>query len=346
MYVDLTGRKFGRLTVIKELESRYISGQKVRYWQCECECGNIIEVKSTSLTGKKRPTLSCGCLRVESTRNRHKDLTGKKFGKLTAIKMIEYDKNGRNLPNKWLCKCDCGNETIVQSTFLTDKEYGRKSCGCMTSEIISKTASETMRNRYENLEFCYDYKGKINKIHLFDLIEKDDIFDKCQSGEIKYCIYKATNIVNNMIYIGRTSRIKARIRQHVMTEVNDNQKFHIALKEYGLHNFKLEIIDYTNTYKKSVKKEAEWIAKLNSDNDTIGYNVSGKYSHNFVEIVQLTLNGEYVNEFNSINEAQRITKINNLSHCLNNPTRSSKNYMWVSKEFYNNLPKKYTYISR
>lgn len=40
-----------------------------------------------------------------------KDLTGQKFGRLTAIEFRGTNKSGNAL---WLCKCDCGNETVVR----------------------------------------------------------------------------------------------------------------------------------------------------------------------------------------------------------------------------------------
>jgi hypothetical protein len=53
------------------------------------------------------------------------DLTGQRFGKLTVLKLYGRDKNGII---KWLCKCDCGSETIVYGEAL---KIGRtKSCGC------------------------------------------------------------------------------------------------------------------------------------------------------------------------------------------------------------------------
>ena len=55
---DLTGRKFGRLTVLKLLPERK-NGQPV--WLCRCECGKTAEVRRSSLTSGQ--TRSCGCLR-------------------------------------------------------------------------------------------------------------------------------------------------------------------------------------------------------------------------------------------------------------------------------------------
>ena len=52
------------------------------------------------------------------------DLTGKRYGNLTVISK-SAPINGRS---NWLCKCDCGNETIVRTSNL---ESGHtKSCGC------------------------------------------------------------------------------------------------------------------------------------------------------------------------------------------------------------------------
>lgn len=56
--MDLTGKKFGRLTVIG-------TGEKPRYVLCQCECGNRKEIRATSLTKQKEPTRSCGCIQRE-----------------------------------------------------------------------------------------------------------------------------------------------------------------------------------------------------------------------------------------------------------------------------------------
>lgn len=59
--IDLTGRKFGRLTVL----CRVPSVNKRTKWKCVCECGNEIEVESYNL--KTGHTNSCGCWQKEAT---------------------------------------------------------------------------------------------------------------------------------------------------------------------------------------------------------------------------------------------------------------------------------------
>lgn len=60
---DLTGEKFGRLTVVERVG---LDKHKQNLWKCKCECGREIIVNSNRLcTGKTR---SCGCLRSGSNK--------------------------------------------------------------------------------------------------------------------------------------------------------------------------------------------------------------------------------------------------------------------------------------
>lgn len=52
---DLTGRRFGRLTVLSRAENR----NGVTYWLCKCDCGNEKEIRASHL--KDGGTTSCGC---------------------------------------------------------------------------------------------------------------------------------------------------------------------------------------------------------------------------------------------------------------------------------------------
>lgn len=66
---------------------------------------------------------------------KYKDLTGQKFGRLTAEEQFGRSESGRVL---WKCKCDCGNEKIVESTRLLTGVT--KSCGCYRIEELIKRA--------------------------------------------------------------------------------------------------------------------------------------------------------------------------------------------------------------
>ena len=120
--IDLTGQKFGKLTVIEYAGSDKNGHAK---WHCKCDCGVEKTVLGTSLV--RGFTTSCGCYHKEKAKaNNHKiDISGKRFGRLIAIKPVQNSKNG---DAKWKCKCDCGNETNVKYQHLKSGEI--KSCGC------------------------------------------------------------------------------------------------------------------------------------------------------------------------------------------------------------------------
>ena len=57
---DLTGNRFGRLTVIGRKEPH----GKIVEWDCKCDCGNEVVVRGNNLTSGN--TKSCGCLATEN----------------------------------------------------------------------------------------------------------------------------------------------------------------------------------------------------------------------------------------------------------------------------------------
>ena len=116
---DLTGQKFGRLTVVE----RAVGKDKRRvYWLCRCDCGNMKTTLKQQL--KNGMCRSCGCLNVEANKSRIVNLTGKKVGRLTVIEQAE----SRNGKLYWLCKCECGTTKEVVASSLQGNRV--ISCGC------------------------------------------------------------------------------------------------------------------------------------------------------------------------------------------------------------------------
>lgn len=61
--IDMTGKKFNRLTVIKRV---YREGCKKVLWLCKCDCGELDIVEGYALRNDK--VKSCGCLREEAVK--------------------------------------------------------------------------------------------------------------------------------------------------------------------------------------------------------------------------------------------------------------------------------------
>ena len=152
--IDLTNQRFGNLTAI-EIAPPFIqpSGKKVSAWKCQCDCGNIVNVRTDNLRNGHTTSCGCACGRI--------DITGKVFGRLTVI---EYNGDG-----EWLCQCECGNKVSVKTYNLNSGNT--KSCGCLqrdrTSEVSYKSrigevyGKLTVIERVENNRFghvCYRCK--------------------------------------------------------------------------------------------------------------------------------------------------------------------------------------------
>ena len=114
--IDLTGQRFGNLTAIS-FESIKVGEQYRTMWHCVCDCGNDTAVPVDRLRNGK--AVDCGRLCKLRKPKPHNDLTGQRFGKLVVV---EYIGN-----SSWRCQCDCGNEHIVKTSYLTTGDT--KSCG-------------------------------------------------------------------------------------------------------------------------------------------------------------------------------------------------------------------------
>ena len=131
--MDLTGQKFGKLTVLAKVEST--KNRLNKQWLCRCDCGNERTVKTSKLLSGKLK--SCGlCSRV-------RDLSGQRYGRLVVLEQAEpLISSGRKSP-RWLCKCDCGRTTIVLGINL--KGGNVRSCGCLSDDVHELQSRRTTK---------------------------------------------------------------------------------------------------------------------------------------------------------------------------------------------------------
>lgn len=86
------------------------------------------------------------------------DLTGQVFGRLTVLKRVSNNKHGQS---RWLCKCQCGVETVVIAGAL--KSGNTQSCGCLNKDVITKhglwVSERELYNVYRSMRNrCYNIK--------------------------------------------------------------------------------------------------------------------------------------------------------------------------------------------
>lgn len=108
---DISGQRFGYLTVIKRAEDHVTLGGNVHHkYLCRCDCGNHIEAQRALLVNGN--IKSCGCKRDSMIAEaKKKDLSGMKFGSLMVLKQIEdhISPNGERR-SQFRCRCECGRE--------------------------------------------------------------------------------------------------------------------------------------------------------------------------------------------------------------------------------------------
>lgn len=96
---ELTGQRFGRLTVIEyQLQHKTLPNGKrkaVGKWLCSCDCGMTTLVVGTDLV--KGKTRSCGCLKAECTKERN---TTHGYSKKERLYTIWYAMKQRCYYNK------------------------------------------------------------------------------------------------------------------------------------------------------------------------------------------------------------------------------------------------------
>jgi len=198
---DLTGQRFGKLTVINKVEG-YIAtnGSKPTMLHCECDCGKEKDILKDSLTSNK--TKSCGCLKKEKGDIDRKSLIGMKFGRLTVLYQTDYYflPSGKRVA-QWYCQCDCNldNPNFATASSGSLQSGNTASCGCFAKEQIYKA-----HKKYNS----YNLNGDCGIGHTF----KDEpfLFDLEDFNKIKeYCWcydkdgYVITNSNNKTIWMHR-----------------------------------------------------------------------------------------------------------------------------------------------
>jgi hypothetical protein len=150
-FIDLTGKKFGRLTVISRSEKNNYNRPM---WLCRCECGKEATVGGQPL--RHGFTKSCGCLHDSI---HLKDMVGQTFGRLTVIERAGSKGNGA----AWKCRCVCGKETIVSRHCLIHSNT--QSCGCLHREKLMEAIVTHGLHKHPLYQTWVTMKGRCENPH-------------------------------------------------------------------------------------------------------------------------------------------------------------------------------------
>lgn len=193
--IDLTGKRFGKLTVIKKHNQDKWGGWN---WLCMCDCGNETVVSGVHLRGMK--TKSCGCSRKESKNFSHKMTGSRIYSIWQAMKSrcyYEKSKAFKHYGGRGIKVCDEWKNSFIRFYEWSmkngyDENAERGQCTIDRIDVngnyepnncrwatIKQQANNTRRNHF------IEYNGKTQTVSEWanELgVEPDSIFNRLQKG--------------------------------------------------------------------------------------------------------------------------------------------------------------------
>lgn len=148
MKKDITGQNINGWQVIG-VHNPCINNHGEVLWDCICPtCGKI-----TTQTYYNLHKLNLKGCKGYKGKNAAVDISGQRFGRLTAVKYVGSNKGWGAI---WECVCDCGNTVNVKKGSLMTG--GTKSCGCLNRERLLTPKYDLTGNQFGFLKVIKQMK--------------------------------------------------------------------------------------------------------------------------------------------------------------------------------------------
>lgn len=156
-------------------------------------------------------------------------------------------------------------------------------------------------------------------------------------------IYKITNIINGVMYIGSSISIENRFKIHLRrlrNNTHSNQKLQNSVNKYGIENFTFSILSYQPDLSREDLLELEELILNSYDKEQL-FNLTFQTNGGGADAVSiptylLDLEGNIVKEFVSTRECFTYIGLKPAYKYLNTSAKKKGLYRIVTKEFYEN----------
>ena len=113
------------------------------------------------------------------------DITGKRFGKLVAIRPIGT--NGKSRMIQWECSCDCGKRKVIDGGTLRNGDT--KSCGCEQYNISSRKARSAKLTKPKEIAVSTNFYHRLKQSANARKIELRLSLEEAYKMALKNCHY-------------------------------------------------------------------------------------------------------------------------------------------------------------
>lgn len=157
-----------------------------------------------------------------------------------------------------------------------------------------------------------------------------------------FFIYCYTNLINGHCYVGQTSNMERRNKEHMSRAFNyehneSNNVFHRKLRQYGKDNFKLEILEVISSNNQDIidDREKYWIKEKKSFIQDGGYNMTRGGRRNCKYNPKEEVSDEIILELlkESDLSLQDIAKVLNMGHSTIKKINSGKLRSYLSEDY-------------
>jgi len=144
----------------------------------------------------------------------YNDLSGKRFGRLTVVRL--HESSGRRA--RWVCHCDCGTEHVVLSSVLTMGHA--QSCGCLQRELAAdRRKGQVALNKkpFNNYRFVSDTVIAVSLVNRWGVQVAEALIDSSDLDDVRqyrWCLADDYVVTSVRVDSGKFRQVK--LHRHLL----------------------------------------------------------------------------------------------------------------------------------